>query len=212
MWIYSHKLDASYLPVCKAGCTSITAALLIHENIIDRMPEGDGSEVHQMLWYPMGRHNAVLIHGMAARVRHNGAALKPRRPFTFVRHPLARVLSCYRDKVLGDRPWLASHLKVQPFSEFVKRVCDENPAELDLHLRPQSVILDGLELMFVGKTECMKQHWMNLSERFGWPAAPELPRLNSTGDQAWSNEYDDETFAIAEDYYRSDLERFNYAV
>ncbi len=210
VWIYSHKLDSTYLPICKAGCTSITAAMLLHERVLDVLPDTT-AEVHALLWYPMGQHNAVLIHGMAARVRRDTAKTPPRM-FTFVRHPLARLASCYRDKVMGDRPWLASHLKVQPFGEFVRRVCDEDPATLDLHLRPQSLILDGTQPEFVGKVERMADDWRDLAERMGWDETPELMRINATGCESWAADYDDEAFDMAERYYRADLEQFDYAV
>lgn len=211
-WIYSHSLDAAYYPICKAGCTSITAALLMADGVIDRMPEGDGSEVHRMLWYPMGKANAVLIKGLACRVKDAGAK-PPSRAFTFVRHPFARMASCYRDKVCSEANWLgtAQGLRVQPFSAFVRVVCESDPASIDLHVRPQTTILHDASLAFIGKTDRFADDWERLADAWGWPVL-RLPRLNKTAGGDWRDAFDAETVTLARRYYREDFERFDYAV
>lgn len=108
--------------------------------------------------------------------------------FSFVRHPIRRVLSAYADKIRGRAPQKAEILAAlgldpedrgQPvsFDAFVGVICEQPAAELNPHWRPQALNLvpDLLGYDFIGRVE-------RFDEDFAWMRAhlalPDYPVEN----------------------------------
>ena len=71
-----------------------------------------------------------------------------------------------------------------PFKEFIKLVCEADPAEMDNHIRPQAEILitdKKIVPKFVGRMEHIDDHWKRLRNRMkleGLPTLGLLPQKN----------------------------------
>jgi hypothetical protein len=93
--------------------------------------------------------------------------------FSFVRHPVARLYSCWNNKVIendtlsprfaamGVRPGM-------PFAAFVQAVAETPDDRCDIHVRSQSGILEHhgrLVPDFVGRVERIEADWATVAER-----------------------------------------------
>jgi hypothetical protein len=93
--------------------------------------------------------------------------------FAIVRNPYARTLSCYLSKFAGERPKesLARRLGTQSsvsFAEFVARVCDQTPEQMDPHWRIQyfNIYCDRLHYDRFVAFENYEQEFAALMQRF----------------------------------------------
>lgn len=103
-----------YMGVCKAANTSIKTALL----------EGREADPHRA-FRSCSAVEALELRGLGYRV------------FSVVRNPIARLRSCWADKVVGGfRPFLRDHgIEACGFDEFVARVADIPDCEANQHFR-----------------------------------------------------------------------------
>ena len=249
--LVSHELKLVFAYVPKAACTSIKQWLVTHGGFApDIAAAGDDVNVHAHL----DRHYR-LRRREARRVLADPAYFK----FTFVRHPLPRLVSAYLDKVVkikhsarrvirnfqlrrgllgwkAARHWLQTGALLDParkltFREFADQLARENWARLDPHFRPQSRLLAGLPLDFIGRVENSQDDFRVIQERFGvvtplarhhsqryegldavsgvadWPAERFLA-LPAAPD--WRRFYDQPLLTIAARVYGEDFERFGY--
>jgi len=104
--------------------------------------------------------------------------------FTFVRNPLDRVVSVFLEKVIKDRGETARTIESRlslnnpTFIDFVTSLENINIEEFDEHLAPQSSLIKGFDLDFVGKLENFEEDFRWLQEKINvssWPL-----RLNKT--------------------------------
>ncbi len=102
--------------------------------------------------------------------------------FSFVRNPLARLYSCYRDKVVNAAT-RRSLCTLSPyginfgmsFAEFVLRVAEIPDPKANDHFRSLHTFLtyQGKSFVdYVGKIEHFNQDWQPLTERFGLQTPP----------------------------------------
>lgn len=99
--------------------------------------------------------------------------------FAFVRNPLSRVYSCYRNKVInpkraGKKDILCNRefYYDMDFADFVDAIDNIPDDILDRHLRPQSWFLgdeQGLLPDFIGKLENFNADWDIISDRYHLP-------------------------------------------
>ncbi|NWK56808.1 sulfotransferase family 2 domain-containing protein [Verrucomicrobiaceae bacterium N1E253] len=139
--------------------------------------------------------------------------------FTFVRHPLSRLHSCYVNKLVDAKRYgVKNQFKNwgvdynTSFDEFVRMVADTPDGASDRHFRSQSwfVSVDGkLVADYIGKLESFKQDWQVLADRFGFP---ELPHKNKSSKSKvhFSEHYSKEIYELAVERYRQDIELLGY--
>ena len=99
--------------------------------------------------------------------------------FAFVRNPLTRVYSCYRNKVKNpkraDKQDILCNSEFyydMDFADFVDAIVNIPDDILDRHLRPQSWFLcdeQGLLPDFIGKLENFNADWDIVSDKYGLP-------------------------------------------
>ena len=99
--------------------------------------------------------------------------------FAFVRNPLSRVYSCYRNKVINPKRANKKDILCNSefyynmdFSAFVDAIVKIPDNILDRHLRPQSWFLcddQGLLPDFIGKLENFNADWDIVSDKYGLP-------------------------------------------
>ena len=108
--------------------------------------------------------------------------------FSFVRNPLTRLYSCYRDKVVNaqqyrDRCTLSPygiHFGIS-FEDFIERVAEIPDKYSDQHFRSQSAVLlykGELLVDYLGKLEQFAEDWEVLSTRFGLDVPPRTKRVS----------------------------------
>lgn len=125
-----------------------------------------------------------LTCGAYARRSDRSATLS----FSFVRHPAARLYSCWNNKVI-DNPVLGRSfqkmgvVRGMDFDDFVARVAVTSDRHIDVHALSQSSVLTwrgSLLPRFVGRVETVERDWESLRtrilEKTGTDTGPLLKR------------------------------------
>lgn len=197
--LVSHKLRLVFAYVPKAACSSLKRWLIEQGAFGPELIALGGRPMHAALdqWHSLRRSpEAVAVLADPAYFK-----------FTFVRHPLSRLVSAYLDKVVGAehsarrlirhaqfraghlglaaaRRWLAGRAwhdseRSLSFREFVQQLVREDRERVDTHFREQSRLLRGLPLDFLGRVENSRQDFRVIQERLGCPAP--LPQQHTRG-------------------------------
>ena len=177
----SRQFVYAYVP--KAACTSLKLWMASVEGLVPPGATVTGG-IHALLKPQVAL--TALASDEAQAILRDRAWFK----FTFVRHPLSRLVSAYLDKVvpakstaarlirgyqMGDEsaPWwrrLLARVRIDAhrsltFRQLVKQLARERPEQLDEHFRPQSLLLAGLPLDFVGRVERMDEDFACVQRR-----------------------------------------------
>lgn len=204
----------AYLEIAKAATTSIKAALF---NVGE---EEDYNIIHQKT----GHQKDLRV--ILPRIEHFTAyKYKEHFKFTFVRNPLDRLVSCYKNKYHTDKkyvgtsmerlyfdPYLFGYMKEdRGFKEFVRKISKIPLALADPHFVPQSFIIFDKKgkkrVDYIGKFEDLENDWSVIKERFNLTP---LPHYNKTNKGNWMNYYDREAAELAYKYYEKDIKSFGY--
>lgn len=149
--------------------------------------------------------------------------------FSFVRNPYARLVSCYRDKVIdAGHKHAVTHFenesKLYPyhipanstFAEFVKIISKVPDRLADNHFKSQYAILAKRAKALpdiIGHLETIGQDWAKLADRYDFE--PHLPHANVTASAAghghYSSYYTPELVDLVYQRYKLDFERLGYA-
>lgn len=193
-----------YWFVPKAACTSVKR--LIAEHLGMRIPDKKG-EIHTL---PFKR-----------ALMSEAAGMKEYTHFTVVRHPMARLLSLYNNKIFRDKrntalvrdgvtapifaPYGGKFHADMSFPDFVRAIVSvlDKP---NIHFQRQSEIVPDVN-MLTYKVEDMGE----LSAFFQMKGVHQkMPHENKTNTEGWESHYTPELAAIVEQSYRVDFERFDY--
>lgn len=141
----------------------------------------------------------------------------------FVRHPLDRLVSCYRSKIAFNdhRPFQADGAhQDMTFDEFCQLVAATPDERANRHFLSQHRFLcdrdGGLVVDMLGRFERLAEDWGQVQARvqaFSGARLADLPRANQTAgaEEAWPASYTPELRARMAERYRTDLQRFGYA-
>lgn len=134
---------------------------------------------------------------------------KPKFYFTFVRHPLDRLVSAYVEKIQGGKIFmlmaefadvLHPNITIDEFVNFLLE--NQNKVMLSDHFCPQSWLLQSYNLDFVGHLED-EDDWKVLMDK----GLPELPHMHKTKDRpSWKDLLHGETLEKACEFYQDDFE------
>ena len=140
--------------------------------------------------------------------------------FSFVRNPLTRLYSCYRDKVINA---VKKHdeCKLSPyginfgmsFEEFINRVSQIPDGCADRHFKSQHIFLthrEGLLVQFLGKFERFESDWQHLTEKFGLACPPRTRRISGPPMPLLSLPLTRRGAETAIARYQKDIELFGY--
>ncbi len=139
--------------------------------------------------------------------------------FAFVRNPLERLFSCYKNKVLdvrntggknifynlGIEPWMS-------FQQFVEIVSDIPDYQADRHFRSQHWFLNYRGQPLVDKIFKMEEfdhNWGQLAQEYGLPSPPHRNKSRGEG-QSLAEVYDAQTLRLAMARYGQDLDQYGY--
>lgn len=103
--------------------------------------------------------------------------------FAFVRHPVDRIHSLWRDKVLQNRHQFgldsSQFENLTTFEGFVDWLETLDLDEADQHLIPQAILIDLENVDFIGRFENFSEDFSYLADRVGLEVG-EIHRLNVT--------------------------------
>lgn len=175
-FLISERDGYVYVSNPKAACSTVKLYLSRCER---RDPAFRPKSIH---------HRASLPHlrpGQLAPARRETIQDGGFLVFSFVRHPIRRVLSAYADKIRGRTPQKAEILaalgldpadrgQTVSFDAFVGVICDQPPAELNPHWRPQTLNLvpDILRYDFIGRVERFDADLEEVRARLALPDYP----------------------------------------
>jgi len=150
--------------------------------------------------------------------------------FAFIRNPWDRLVSCYRDKILGQAPDFTNFHPARgvayclarfdvfkagmPFDHFVEAVADIPDTDADGHFRSQHTFVSNgsgdIVLDFVGRFESLQTDFHAVCMKLGI-APMDLPRVQVTEPRArYTEYYIPRVRDLAADRFRLDLELFGY--
>ncbi len=90
--------------------------------------------------------------------------------FAFVRNPWERFLSCWHDRVVDRNHFGFSaeeHREMQDLSRFIAFVERLDITRADVHLRPQSCLIDLNNIDFLGRMESFDSDWALVAAQIG---------------------------------------------
>lgn len=135
--------------------------------------------------------------------------------FSFVRNPVSRFLSVYREKIVGKRPQFnkvvsalgRDEISVDGFLDFLDR---QDPLTMDPHWRPQHInlMMDSIDYTFIGKLENFDEDHAKLCEITGLPGSVVAHRNNRSKSPAPDLTADQ--VKRVERIYAGDFEAFGY--
>jgi hypothetical protein len=135
--------------------------------------------------------------------------------FCFVRNPWDRLVSAYHYLRKGHptSPIAATVMRCSSFAEFVSEALRSEAVASELHIRPQhSFVLDSrgqVVMNFVGRFEHLERDFEAVARHLGLQGR-RLHAHNESLHQDYRCYYDDSTQRIVSDFYRKDIELFNY--
>lgn len=140
-----------------------------------------------------------------------------------VRHPLSRLVSCWRDKVCSKpHKWLLRSIGLKggaSFRDFVIAVHATDDGAIERHLKSQShwVVHDGqIHLDAIYKFEHMPDAWLGIRSECaarGLHLPKHLGHLNRLDDGTpWESFYDADLARLAAERYADDLAIFGYGI
>jgi chondroitin 4-sulfotransferase 11 len=205
---------AVYVEVPKVACSSIKIALASLLGIDLAVARGNPHRVH----FPEPRSQP-------------GPALYPRLfAFAFVRNPFDRLVSCYRDKIVGEAPDFTAFHPTRgvahclarfdafragmSFDDFVRAVAAIPDEEADDHFRSQHTFVTNacgtIAIDFVGRFETLAHDFRRVGERVGLPSLT-LPHVQgATTPKRYLEYYSEQTRNIVASRFDEDLKLFGY--
>jgi hypothetical protein len=140
--------------------------------------------------------------------------------FSFVRNPLARLYSCYRDKVVNaqnrrKRCTLRTYGMYfgMSFDEFIKRVSELPDSYSDQHFRSQSALLSYKGELFVdywGKLERFTDDWAPISSQFNLDVPSRSRRVSGEAIPLCELPLTRQSLELVMKRFEEDLDLFDY--
>lgn len=187
-----------YLNNPKVACTSLKTSLFEY----NYNQSIDDDSVHAVL-------RSHYIFNLDRKI------LKKYFIYTYVRNPFTRLVSCYKNKVYGNRRKFGEYLfgilkEDHGFEDFAGKVIRIPDFLADQHFKSQySFIYQNHKCLadFVGKMETMEKSYAEIQKKY---ELGELKHYNVTADDNWMDYY---TVPLAKKVYRryrKDFIKFGY--
>ena len=186
----------AYVNVAKCACSSIKTAIAQHLE----------KPFHTVQWNKPWRQSSRFLV-------EDGALYA----FTFMRHPAARLVSCWADLIIPPHKdkivqhnRQAAHMQGWPFEQFAARCCRQRDQEMNPHWAPQTTWLYRRGVLLVDDIyhiETMAEDWKKLQARLG---LPELDHLRKSDHRPWQEICTPELRKMIYERYREDFELGGY--
>ncbi len=152
------------------------------------------SHKHRFLWFRVAKvgtrslfehfegNGVVLDVRGAVNLRYPTALVEDYFAFAFVRHPVDRFISAWRNKVVDANYFefdAATHQQMQDLPAFIEYAEGLDLDASDRHIAPQSRLIDLTRVDYLGRLESFSDDVAAVCARLRLPPAA-LPRKNST--------------------------------
>lgn len=186
------------------------------------------SHQHRFLWFRVAkvatrsvlghfdRHQVPTEVHHAMRVRYPTALFEDYFKFAFVRHPLGRFVSAWRNKVVDhnyfgfDDKTLARMQQIEHFAEWTAGHDLSDLRSADHHLALQSRLIDLNHVDHLGRLETFDEDFAAVCQRVGVPTSPAEHRNQTTPAGATPDRHSPELRSLIGDIYRRDFQLFGY--
>ncbi|XP_042310404.1 carbohydrate sulfotransferase 8-like [Sceloporus undulatus] len=217
-----------YCEVPKVGCSNWKKILLLLTLNISR----DTSEVNHSTIHTTNLLKRLSSYSPEQQLEFLSTYTK----VMFTRHPLERLVSAYRDKLLHSEPYYSITVanKIKAFSnrknyttkvtfqEFVNYVVARNPKDMDIHWQPMFLLCDPCNIHYdiLGKLETLARDVDHVLKRIGAPESLHYPnnKLYSSEKPTskditlnYLKELNFDQLQKAKEVYEIDLSLFNYS-
>ena len=222
----SRRYNYVYMDNPKTGCSSLKSALVQLEtkNLNNQMDHYDWRVFHDRSKSPLTRLDDLRHPTSLSALKREGYQF-----ITMVRNPYTRLLSCYRDKIIGNSFQKHQVLDTlgksgQPietevtFAEFVQAVSLQSDREMNPHWRVQSshILFGILDYSFIGRFEDYERDFIEVFRAIGVADddIPEHRHLNRT--KKGTSEHCDAFYTpelqeAVYQRYRPDFDNFGYS-
>ncbi|XP_042718314.1 carbohydrate sulfotransferase 9-like [Lagopus leucura] len=225
-----HKHKFTYCEVPKVGCSNWKRTIFIlQEGLNVEASEIEHDHIHQT---SLIRRLSAYPPAMREQFLNNYTKVM------FTRHPLERLVSAYRDKLLHSEPYysitVANQIKAMfrknknssekvSFQEFVSFITAKPPNNLDIHWKPMFLLCDPCNIHYdiLGKYETLGLDSVQVLKAIGAPASLQYPSLKRYGSEKRTNsditlEYlrqlSSEQIEKIQKLYQMDFLLFNYTL
>ena len=162
-------------------------------------------------------HRSLFRNELIGRRTGNGTRKLGRRisyfKFAFVRHPLDRLVSCWNRHTQINNMFNENGKPIESFDYFIDKLAsNEYTDKYRYTVLPMVNWLQDengkIDMEFIGRFENLSNDWDSLAEQIGCELP--LPRKNNTRHKRWMKYFTPKTRKMMEDYYKEDMETFNY--
>jgi len=186
------------------------------------------SHKHQFMWFRVAKvatrtvfghfakHDVAIEVNHAMRLRYPTALFEDYFKFAFVRHPLDRFISAWRNKVVDhnyfgfDEATLSRMQQIENFAQWTAQHDLSDLARADHHLALQTRLIDLTQVDYVGRLETFDEDFAAICEHIGIPAT-QATALNQTGGRDVPPERaSTELSSVVGEMYRRDFQVFGY--
>lgn len=145
--------------------------------------------------------------------------------FAMIRNPWDRFVSGWYDKISQEKQGKRKKAgqrggvkltdnQVESFQDienFARFVATHDPRTLNIHFRPQSLLIDLNAVDYIGRFENFEKEVRLIADELGFAKPDEIPRKNNSGQRKPYQYYiSDVTKQMITDYYRKDIQLFGY--
>ncbi|NXX35037.1 CHST9 sulfotransferase, partial [Nicator chloris] len=225
-----HKHKFLYCEVPKVGCSNWKRTIFLLQSDLN----SEASEIEHM-----DIHRTSLIK----RLESYPPALQKEflsnyTKVMFTRHPLERLVSAYRDKLLHSEPYysttVANKIKAMfrknanssekvSFQEFVNFITANPPHTLDIHWKPMFLLCDPCNIHYdiMGKYETLGMDSKHVLKVIGAPESLQYPSLKTYGSEKrtdsditleYLRQLTSEQIKMIKKLYEMDFFLFNYTM
>lgn len=221
----SERYRYVYIDNPKTGCSSLKSAL------VELELKGVRSDVDcydWMVFHDRSRSPLKRLTDLGLAAPLSGLVAQGYRFVTFVRNPYTRLLSCYRDKILGNKEQKQEILarlgypisdleRPIGFEDFVRTVVAQTDYDMNPHWRVQTAqtLFEVLDYSFIGRFENYRTDFEALFYHLGIAAEdmPAIRHLNLTreGEREGCKElFTEDLRDLVHWRYQKDFENFGY--
>jgi hypothetical protein len=187
------------------------------------------SHQHRFLWFRVAkagtrtvlghfaRHDVPLDVHHAMRLRYPTAVFEDYFKFAFVRHPLDRFVSAWRNKVVENNYFGfddATHQQMQRVEDFARWTAQHDLSDLstaDHHLALQTRLVDLTQVDYLGRLETFDADFAAVCGRIGVPATRPEVRNRTQPRDAGPEPVSEELRFLVGDIYRLDFQVLGYS-
>lgn len=137
--------------------------------------------------------------------------------FTFVRHPVGRILSCYRDKIVREsNARFRTYLGLNPsgavsLTSFLEAVAAQKPEAMNRHWRPQSLLIPASVPVTIKKFEAFEPHLAEVAEEASLEGFKLIDHSSHSTGKPDTDALDPTDLRLIQQIYADDFSRFGYA-